>query len=196
MTHKLDDCWEKPGNKDKKPGWLKKKKSSSTNKKTPSFTSEQVNFLMQNAHLAKNKDNKSRKVKKWKVTYKAQSESESDHHEENNPIEKLLKEIEENSLTSNNSTDVETYFNSTVVNHRLNKRLKTVHATSEVVGEIATATKNSTCPLQILLDSGTSATIIPQEFVLERLNSNTNELLGKQWEETFKPVEKPESLSK
>ena len=116
-------------------------KSSSTNKKTPSFTSEQVNFLIQNAHLAKNKDNKSSKVKKWKVTYKAQSESESDHHEENNAIEKLLEEIEEHSLTSNNSTDIETYFNSTVVNHCLNKRLKTVHATSEVVGEIATMMK-------------------------------------------------------
>ena len=70
-------------------------KSSSTNKKTPSFTSEQVNFLIQNAHLAKTKDNKSRKVKKRKVTYKAQSESESDHHEENNAIDKLLEEIEE-----------------------------------------------------------------------------------------------------
>ena len=167
VTHKVDDCWEKPGNEDKKPGWLKKKKTSSTNKKTPSFTSEQVNFLIQNAHLAKNKDNKSRKVKKRKVTYKAQSESESDHHEENNAIDKLLEEIEENSLTSTNSSDVETYFNSNIVNHRLNKRLKTVHATSEVVGEIATATKNSTRPLRILLDSGTSATIILKEFVSE-----------------------------
>ena len=41
------------------------------------------------------------------MTYKAQSKSESDHHEENNVIEKLFKEIKGNSLTSNNNMDVD-----------------------------------------------------------------------------------------
>ena len=54
VTHDSKDCWEKPGNKDKKPSWMKKKKTGYTkDKKAPTFTSEQVNFLITQAHLAK-----------------------------------------------------------------------------------------------------------------------------------------------
>ena len=43
VTHKANECWDR----EKKPGWLKQKKFSSTNKKTPSLTGKQVNSLIQ-----------------------------------------------------------------------------------------------------------------------------------------------------
>jgi len=163
VTHKSDNCWEKPGNEHLKPSWLKRQKTSES-KKTPSFTSEQVNFLIQNAHLAKNKNRKSKQIKKRKVTYKEQSESESDNHEDHNAIDKLLNDVDENSLTNSSSSD-ESYLNLYLSNHRLNKRRKITHATSEVVGEIADTANNTTRPLRVLLDSGTSATIVLRPFI-------------------------------
>ena len=100
VTHEPQDCWEKPGNEDNKPNWMKKRKFTKhpqENKKgSPSFTSEQVNFLIQRAKEAAG--TKPKKVKKRQVTYKEQSESESDVHEESHCIN-LADTLSEDSLS-------------------------------------------------------------------------------------------------
>ena len=103
-------------------------------------------------------------MKKRKVTYKEQSESESDNHEDHNTIDKLLNDVDDNSLT-NSSTSDKSYFNLFLSNHCLSKRRKITHATSEVVGEIADTANNTTQPLRVLLDSDTSATIVLRPFI-------------------------------
>ena len=100
VMHDDEDCWEKPGNESKRPQWFKRRKTTTENKKTPSFTSEQVNYLIHNAHLARNKGKKVKKTKKRKVTYTERSDSDSEHCEESNAIEKLLNKIEESSVTT------------------------------------------------------------------------------------------------
>ena len=97
-------------------------------------------------------------------TYTERSDSDSEHRKESNAIEKFLDEIEESSVTSTSTTN-EDYFNVSLVNHRLNKKQKSNHATSKIVGEIADLASDRTRPLRVLLDSGTSATIILKDFV-------------------------------
>ena len=70
VTHDPKNCWEKPGNEHKKPKWLKSGNSSNKKAKTPTFTSEQVNFLIKNAHIASRKalNKKRKKIRKMTVT--------------------------------------------------------------------------------------------------------------------------------
>ena len=160
VTHEPDKCWEKPGNEQLKPNWMKKRRTT-TGQKTPSFTSEQVNFLIQNAHLAKHGKNKNKKVRKRKVTYKEQSNSDLSNPENSNVID-LLNGEGENNLTDN--SDVEDYYNLHIENHRTTKRRKISQATSELVGEVLN-NDNQPHPIRVLLDSGTTATIILKPFV-------------------------------
>ena len=91
VTHEDDDCWEKPGNEDVvKPHWAKRRhvvsskssftsrSSSDKKKKSPTFTGEQLSFLIHNAHVAAEKGKKTKKLKKRKVTYKSESDSNNE----------------------------------------------------------------------------------------------------------------------
>ena len=52
VTHDDNDCWEKPGNEDKKPAWMNQRPNKKS-RKAPTFSGEQLNFLIQQAHFAK-----------------------------------------------------------------------------------------------------------------------------------------------
>ena len=166
VLHDPSGCWEKPGNESKKPSWMKRKKFKSDNnkKESPSFSGEQLNFLIQNAHIAANTGKKKSKVvKKRHVTYKEQSESESDNHEEGHIIEKLSEEVDSENLTDDNET-VEDYFLSDIFNNRNHKKKKTEHSTSEVVSEIINY-EQKVQPIRVLFDTGTTSSIILKPFV-------------------------------
>ena len=117
--------------------------------------------MIQNAHLAKHGKNKNKKVRKRKVTYKEQSDSDLSNPENSNVID-LLNGEGENNLTDN--SDVEDYYNLHIENHRTTKRRKISQATSELVGEVLN-NDNQPQPIRVLLDSGTTATIILKPFV-------------------------------
>ena len=161
--HDEDECWEKPGNEHKKPRWAKNKRtkgeSTKDKKKVPTFTGEQLNYLIQNAHLAKQGKRKTKQVKKRKVTYKSESASSE---EEGHVINKI-SEICDSELTDN-SESIEEYFATNLFSQRNKKRPKFSHVTTEVVGEII-ARDNQLRPMRCLLDTGTTSTIVLKSFV-------------------------------
>ena len=156
VTHESKDCWKNPGNKGKRPEWFEDKppQKKRTNS-SPKFTSEQVNFLIKNAHLAAESKKKTDKKAKRKVKFTSESDSEQEDGNAFFPVD----------ITSDNSnnSELEDYFNSTIVNHRTKKKQKKGHATTEVVGEILSQNKTK-IPIRILLDTGTSSTIILKPF--------------------------------
>ena len=113
VTHDDDDCWEKPGNKHLKPSWAKNKKfktshsSSSSKRKKPTFTGEQLSFLIDNAHVASKK--KTKKVKKRKIVYH-HSESESDAIKSAHMVTKMSEVIDSDKVTNYSSDESEEYF--------------------------------------------------------------------------------------
>ena len=176
VTHDDDDCWEKPGNeKLVKPRWAKhvriaeksSKSSSSSDKKkktTPTFTADQLNFLIHNAHLAAGKGKKTKSIKKRKILYKRHSESESDSAEEGHIIEKMSEVVDSDEMSNYSSDSDEEYFVTSVFNHRTKKKRKIGQLTTEVVGEIVDCDQKIT-PIRCLLDTGTTSCIILKPFV-------------------------------
>ena len=168
VTHEAKDCWMKPGNESKMPAWMKNKrrktseKSGSEKKKNPSFTGEQLSFLIQNAHFAASKGKKTKSVKKRQITYKQHSESESDNNEEVNVLTKMSKFVDSDEITTT-SEQSEMYFSTSIFNKRPRKRLKEGHVTTEIIGEIINNNKEIT-PIRCLLDTGTTATIVLKPF--------------------------------
>ena len=170
VTHEAKDCWSKPGNEDKIPLWIKSKRrktdtSSSTSKKIPSFTGDQLSFLIENAHFAAKKGKRTKSIKKRKITYKHHSESESDHNEEGNVIHKMTQFVDSDDVTTN-SEQSENYFMTTNLFSRPRKRKKTGQLTTEVVGEIVSRQKTLT-PIRCLFGTGTTSTIVLKRFALE-----------------------------
>ena len=165
VTHDEDDCWEKPGNENKKPSWMRGKRQKTEHKKgkkTPMFSGEQINFLIENAHLAANKSKKTKKIKKRKVQFQKDSSSEEEY-EENHAVQKVTELLDSDDSVSNSSEQVEAYYLSTIHRKR-NKRQKVGHLVSEVVGEIVSP-EGKIKPIRCLLDSGTTATIVLKSFV-------------------------------
>ena len=167
VTHDDDDCWEKPGNKHLKPSWAKSKKfktshsSSSSKKKTPTFTGEQLSFLIDNAHVASKK--KTKKVKKRKIVYQ-HSESESDASESAHMVTKMSEVVDSDEVTNYSSEESEEYFLTQNYSRRTKKKFKTGHLTTEVIGEIVSRDQKVT-PMRCLLDTGTTSTIIQKKYV-------------------------------
>ena len=165
VTHEANDCWEKPGNEHKKPRKFRRStgyKTKAGSKKTPpTFTAEQLNFLIQNAQVAAGNKTKNKPTKKRKVTYK--QESDSDDQEEANMMQNFPKLHLDSDELTDNSEEVEEYFSTTIARTRTNKRRKKSHFTTEVVGEIVNRDGKIT-PIRCLLDTGTTASIILKPF--------------------------------
>ena len=120
---------------------LPKRKGQKT---SPNFTSEKVK-LIKNAHLVAESKKESDKKTKRKVKFTSESDSEQEDDNAFFPVD----------ITSDNSinSEIEDYFNSTIINHRTKKKQKG-HATTEVVGKILSQNKMK-IPIRILLDTGT-----------------------------------------
>ena len=166
VTHDDNDCWEKPGNESKKPAWMNQRPSKRS-KKAPTFSGEQLNFLIQQAHFAKQEKTSQPKSLKKRVRYQSESDSDSEHA---NMMKKLSIEEKKKSkniaeLDSDNDSvvTVEDYFLTNIFN-RPKKRTKTGQLTTEVVGEII-ARDDTIKPLRILFDTGTTSSIILKPFV-------------------------------
>ena len=154
VAHDPKECFFNPANKKKREEKSKRWKSNHQ-KQAPTFTGEQLNFLIQQAHSAGK--NKKKGLKKRQVTYKSDSESDK---EDTNHVEVLS---DSGSLSDNEK--FEDYFNLDIVNHRLKKKSKRQHAMTEVVGEIVNK-DGKISAIRILLDSGTSSTIILRDYAL------------------------------
>ena len=145
-----------------KPSWAKNKKfktsysSSSSKKKTPTFTGEQLSFLIDNAHVASKK--KTKKVKKRKIVYQ-HSESESDASESALMVTKMSEVVDREEVINYSSDESEEYFLTQNYSRRTKKKFKTGHLTTEVIGEIVSRDQKVT-PMRCLLDTGTTSTII------------------------------------
>ena len=117
-----------------------------------------MTYLIQGAHKAANKKKrKAPKKKKRQVRYKIDS-TESDQG-----VCEVSKWLEKQNF-DNSSSDSESsaYLSSFAINST--KKRKKEHHTTEVVGEIQDKT-GETVPIRILLDSGTTATIILSKYV-------------------------------
>ena len=169
VTHNDEDCWEKPGNENKKPSWISNKRhkgESHKKKKAPMFSGEQINFLIENAHLVATKDKKVKKVKKRQVKFTKDSSSEEESYEESHAITSYKNNDSDESVTDTSET-VNAYFLSSLHNKK-KKKLKTGHLVTEVVGEIVTSEKETKI-IRCLLDSGTTSTIVLKAFVTNSL---------------------------
>ena len=90
-------------------------------KKTPMFSGEQINFLIENAHLAANKSKKTKKIKKRKVQFQKDSSSEEEY-EENHAVQKVTELLDSDDSISNTSEQVEAYYLSTIHKKRTKRQ--------------------------------------------------------------------------
>jgi transposase InsO family protein len=151
--HSAPDCWFNPENKNK-PKKFKTNKSS-----TQKYTQEQVMALIK--ALPKFKNDK--KTKKKRQLELSDSEEETSHF--------LTKKKGKTTVEINDTSDEDSaYFCSN--NHTkhscfittMAKKAKVDHKTTEIVGEILDR-KGQLVPLRILLDTGSTATILLKHFV-------------------------------
>ena len=154
--HTSENCYENPKNASKVPGWYKSNKAKAAAKqKEITFSAEQFNYMVNHLPMF---GKASKRVKKRKI-----SRDDSSEEEEKVNLMSKMKETIELSSSDESSTEY-----SNVLSHKRkkqesqhssNKKLKNEHPTCEVVGEL-TNRKGDIVPARILLDTGTSSTII------------------------------------
>ena len=130
--HEVSECWPKPGQEHLHPSKKHRSESSSKGKASkPTFTAEQMTYLIQGPHKAANSKKKCKKPKKKKrrVRY------ESDSTESNQGVCEASKWLEKQNF-DNSSSDSESsgYFSLFAI--KSTKKRKKEHHTTEVVGEI------------------------------------------------------------
>ena len=175
--HHKGDCWMDPKNKDKKPEWFRasyENKNNATNRKRAnnndiSFSADQVNYLI--SKLPGIQPDKKRK--KRKVQY--HDSSGSDNGEES--MHFLSKSLAQTKV--GNTSDSDSMYSQTTPTNRIlsiqtcyaftnrlsrNKKQKIKHYTTEVVGEVKDR-NGDRVPIRVLLDTGSSSSIILRQFV-------------------------------
>ena len=162
--HDERECWLKPGQEHLCPSKKRRADSNSKGKASkPTFTAEQMTYLIQGTHKAANKKKcKAPKKKKRQVRY------ESDSKESNQGVREVSKWLEKQNFDNSNSDSKSSgYFSSFTMNST--KKRKKEHHTTEVVGKIQDKT-GATVPMRISLDSGTTATIALRKYVHKNIS--------------------------
>ena len=151
--HSTAECWFNPENKHKT------KKQKVDKNSGPKYTQEQVMALIK----ALPGFQKSKKKKKKRIIELSDSEEENQH---------FLTPKRGHTTVGNNDysdDDSEYYSSNNYANNKcfitnMAKRVKVDHKTTEIVGEIIDRKRNLV-PLRILLDTGSTATILLKHFV-------------------------------
>jgi len=149
--HDTKDCWSDPKNADKRPN---KRRKEGDKKDKKMFTAEQFQFLVSQLPSFQQGKNDGKKRDKRKV----RDDSDASN-EENQFFERIKNSMRNSSSDSDSDYPMEYLLN---VENR-HKRRKTHHASTEVVGEVVS--KKAKRPMRVLLDTGTTATIVLREFV-------------------------------
>ena len=171
--HKKSECWLKPGQEHLRPS--KKRRSESSNSKSkaskPTFTAEQMTYLIQGVHKVANKKKcKAPKKKKCQVWY------DSDSMESDQGVRYLSKWLEKQNFDNSSSDSKSSAYSSLFAINSAKKRKKE-HHTTEMVGEIRDKT-GETVPICILLDSGTTATIVLRKCVHKNISKYKGQPTG------------------
>ena len=166
--HTDEQCFENPKNAAKVPSWYKTaKKKKENSSKEITFTADQFNYMVN--HLPMFGKKASSRIKKRKVTTE-------DSEEEAEKVHMLSKMQETIELRSSNESDNYSYaLNRKALNRqgisladiRRTKQQKLDHPTCEIIGEIQNK-QEETVPIRVLLDTGTSSTLILQQFVTKQ----------------------------
>lgn len=139
-----------------KGSWKKKARADDEVK----FTANQMSFLMKNFKALKpNPQSKKR-------TMIAESDGNSSEEEQNHfltPSENKKRRIANNDNSAYESDYSVSYFNCYNI-VRAHKRVKRAHGATELVAQVRDR-YNEVVPLRVLLDSGTSASIVLEKFV-------------------------------
>ena len=156
-SHDSDTCWTLAKNKDKRPEWFK---SGSTTKRPKfdklekterSFTTEELNAIVNHAVRGVHKATKARYNKRQRIL-------DSDEEDE-----ELNAAVREAVLDSDENSDADEYAYPLSLN-RPAKKSKPSHYTGEILVEIED--RNGTLvPIRALLDTGTTSTIVLRQFV-------------------------------
>ena len=157
IGHKTSDCWDNLKNKDKRPNFYKKSKTTKakTNKEI-TFLADQFNYLVNKLPFLNQKKNK----KKHKVTF--HSSNTEEEMEENRMVMQFQ-------LDNNTSEEEEGYLVSEC-SYNLNKKGKTSHYTTDTIGEVKNDTSKK-IPMRVLFDTETTSTIVLQKFTTKKYTS-------------------------
>ena len=161
--HIWNDCFHNPNNAHKHPKWMNKgtkKKGNTSQDNEVKFTANQMSFLMKNFNVHKpNKNSKKRKVKMVEDSEGYSSNEEQNHY--------LTKDSNSNVDRKNNSAYESDYSLSHNISYsigRAYKKAKKIHGATEVIAQVRNES-NDVIPLRVLLDSGTSSSIVLRKFV-------------------------------
>jgi hypothetical protein len=151
--HVAEDCWFNPESKTK-PKKFKSNKNSETK-----YSQEQVMALIQ-ALPGLQTNKKSKKKRKLDLS---DSEEETTHFLTRKKGKKTTVRINDTSDEDSEYSGSQ-YASNTCFTTTMAKRIKVDHKTTEIVGEIHNK-KGQLVPLRILLDTGSTATILLKHFV-------------------------------
>ena len=156
--HTKEECWWNPDNSDNK---LKKKKKFKKGYKK--YSNEEIAAMIaQLPSFSKNKPQKKKNESKEKGNSDSDDDFSSD--EETGFLIRKTAEINVSSSSDEDYTD-STKLEQCYVNERPNKRLKPTPQSTEIVGEIKNR-EGDVRPIRVLLDTGTSATIVLKRYVM------------------------------
>jgi hypothetical protein len=192
IGHVAKDCWSDPKNASKRPKGYKSGGRKETNNSI-SLTTEQFNHLV--AQLPSSK--KARSTKRRRVVY--DSDEEDSMEEEAHYLKQLRKDVALNnsddevnnystSISTSTSADPSCYS----LRNKAKKRSKHQHSSTEVVGEVVDGF-GKMCSIRVLLDSGTTSSIVLRQFAPRLLRSRVPLQHGKPWAVVLKLLSKPRS---
>ena len=150
--HLAKDCWEDPKNAEKRPKGYKQHKNKAASNVMKTMTTDEFNFLCQG--VAQSIAKRAPKKKKRRITIQEDDED----GQEANVIAQMATQFCDNKLTDTSDEDTDYCFSLA-----RKKKQKTSHMCTEVVGQIVDQ-HGEIVPLRILLDIGTTSTILLRKF--------------------------------
>ena len=168
-NHRTEDCWEDDRNANKRPpGWKNrtKRQRRSTNgnsgrNSVPSFTPEQMNFLMQGFEAFKRNDTgKRRKIRA--------DDDDDDDKPHTHFLATMSSKVDETTTKNSSDYDSDDYTisynkNYAMIGSTTNKKPKIDHMSTEVVGQMVDV-RDEILPVRVLLDTGSTSTIVLRKF--------------------------------
>ena len=168
-NHRTEDCWEDDRNANKRPpGWKnrnKRQRRSNNNNNgrnsVPSFTPEQMNFLMQGFETFKRNDT-------GKKRKKGADDDDDDDQPHTHFLAKMSSQVDTDTDKNTSDYDSDAYINSCNKNYAMvstttNKKRKMDHMSTEVVGQMVDV-RGEILPVRVLLDTGSTSTIVLSKF--------------------------------
>ena len=177
-NHRTEDCWDDDRNERKRPaGWKprnnnkrqRRNNNNSRNNDYPRLSAEQMNFLMQGFEAFK----KNSEGKKRKIELDDENDDDAPH---THFLLQMNRKVDPDSDNNNSDYDSDAYTNDynknyVFVGSEMNKKRKIDQLSTEVVGQIVDV-RGEIVPLRVLLDTGSTSTIVLRKFA-KKLNPLT-----------------------